>query len=83
MINLYNGAYNMSELFGNDREKLEKRFAKVDKLVKYYMDNMDQEHGTIQEALENLFAELGTDDLERAIKDLASKENKTLNLWNS
>jgi Skp family chaperone for outer membrane proteins len=71
----------MSELF-ND-EELKEHFVKVDKLVKYYMNNMDNELGTIQEALENLFSELGKDDLERAIKDLARKENKTLNLWNT
>jgi ADP-dependent phosphofructokinase/glucokinase len=73
----------MNELFPNDNKKLEEHFKKVDKLVSYYMANMDQEPGTIQEALEYLFGELGSEDIERAIKELNRKENKTLNLWNT
>ena len=57
-------------------DQLKEHFKKVDKLVKYYMENMDNEHGTIQEALEYLFGELGTDDLNRAMDDLKLKLKK-------
>ena len=58
-----------------DRE-FKEHFKKVDQLVNYYMDNMEYEKGTIQEALENLFAELGTSDMDRAMAELASKKKK-------
>ena len=63
----------MSELFPNNDKQLAEHFKKVDKLVAYYMDNMDYEHGTIQEALENLFADLSGSDLDRAMAELARK----------
>lgn len=66
----------MNELFKDDSKQLAEHFTKVDKLVKYYMDNMDLERGTIQEALEYLFGELGTDDLNRATEDLKRKLKK-------
>jgi hypothetical protein len=66
----------MNDIFGNDNEKLKEHFKKVDKLVKYYMDNMDNEYGTIQEALEYLFGELGTHDLNRAIEELKIKQRR-------
>jgi hypothetical protein len=55
------------------KEELKEHFNKVDKLVKYYIENMDTEHGTIQEALEYLFGELCTEDLNRATEDLKRK----------
>lgn len=57
-------------------DTLADHFTKVDKLVKYYMENMDNEQGTIQEALEYLFGELSTDDLNRAMDDLKLKLKK-------
>lgn len=63
-------------LFPNDSKKITEHFKKVEQLVNYYMDNMDNERGTIQEALENLFAELGTSDMDRAMAELASKKKK-------
>lgn len=63
-------------LFPDDSKKIEEHFKKVEQLVNYYMDNMDNERGTIQEALENLFAELGTSDMNRAMEELASKKKK-------
>lgn len=65
-----------------DRE-FKEHFKKVDNLVAYYMDNMENELGTIQEALEHFFADLSTIDLDRVVAELARKRNKTLNLWNS
>lgn len=63
--------------------ELKEHFKKVDNLVAYYMDNMENELGTIQEALEHLFADLSTIDLDRVAAEIARKRNKTLNLWNS
>lgn len=56
----------------NDIE-LKEHFKKVDKLVSYYMDNMENEQGTIREALENLFGDLGSSDMDRAMAELSSK----------
>lgn len=57
-------------------DTLAEHFTKVDKLVKYYMEHMDTEHGTIQEALEYLFTELESSDMDRAIEQLNSKTKK-------
>jgi hypothetical protein len=56
--------------------ELKEHFDKVDKLVNYYMDNMDEERGTIQEALENLFSDLGGSDMARAMDTLKRKQSK-------
>lgn len=56
----------------NDIE-LKEHFKKVDKLVSYYMDNMENEQGTIREALEYLFGDLGSSDMDRAMAELARK----------
>lgn len=63
-------------LFPDDSKKIAEHFKKVEQLVNYYMDNMDNERGVIQEALENLFAELGVDDMNRAMAELESKKKK-------
>lgn len=56
-----------------NQQELKEHFTKVDKLVKYYIENMDTEHGTIEEALSYLFADLSTEDLNRAMDDLKLK----------
>lgn len=56
----------------NDIE-LKEHFKKVDKLVSYYMDNMENEQGTIREALEYLFGDLGSSDMDRAMAELSRK----------
>lgn len=56
----------------NDIE-LTEHFKKVDKLVSYYMDNMENEQGTIREALEYLFGDLGSSDMDRAMAELSRK----------
>lgn len=63
----------MSKQFNN--EELKEHFAKVDKLIKYYIENMDRERGTVEEALSYLFADLSTEDLNRAFEDVELKEN--------
>lgn len=59
--------------------ELKEHFDKVDKLVSYYMENMDEERGTIQEALENLFSDLGGNDMARAMDTLKRKQSKRHN----
>lgn len=59
--------------------ELKEHFDKVDKLVNYYMDNMDEERGTIQEALENLFSDLCHSDMARAMDTLKRKQSKRHN----
>lgn len=56
--------------------ELQEHFKKVDKLVAYYMDNREEESGVIQEALERLFAELGSSDMDRAMAELERKTRK-------
>lgn len=63
-------------LFPNNDKQLAEHFKKVDQLVNYYMDNMENESGTIREALEYLFGELGSSDMDRAMAELASKKRR-------
>lgn len=68
-------------------KELKEHFAKVDKLVNYYLDNRDDELATIEEALQALFGDMEEGDLNRAIDTLNAKtrkrHNAILNLWNS
>lgn len=68
-------------------KELKEHFAKVDRLVNYYLDNRDDELATIEEALQALFGDLDESDLNRAMATLDAKtrkrHNAVLNLWNS
>jgi hypothetical protein len=57
-----------------NNEQLKQHLTKVDKLVQYYMDNREDEEGTIREALEYLFCELSGSDMDRAMATLESKQ---------